>query len=77
MYFVFYGHLTPDNWSDPEPPQWKLELLDSSEQVLALRAEWETDYPHTECRECVFRIIRGEERYLKPIEIVKSWELKE
>ena len=75
-YFVIYGHYTESNYN--EPPQYEIEAFDTKEEVLKLHAEWlnpENYGDHEYCSECIFKVIKGTELSLKPVEKVVKYEL--
>lgn len=76
-YYVFYGHVTADNYDQPD--HHEVLTFDTEGEVLKLHGDWlnpENYGNHDDCSNCVFRVFHGDELKLKAVQKVTQYELQ-
>jgi hypothetical protein len=73
MFYIYHGYCSPDNYDASDGPTYKLKEVQSPEEVVAFRLEFQEDL-HDECNNIFFRVFEGKERFLQPKQVVQSYE---
>ena len=74
MYYIYSGYVSPDNYDNSEGPSYTIEECHTQEAVIEAKKAFEEDI-HDECSYVIFRVFEGDEKKLKPKEIITEWEI--
>jgi hypothetical protein len=75
MFFIYYGYVSPDHYDASECPTYQIKECSTTEEVVDFRKEFDEDYLHDECKNIIFRVFEGKERFLQPKKVVETYEL--
>lgn len=76
MYFIYHGYVSADNYDPSERSTYKLTVKETEAEVIAHHKEFLEDL-HDECCNEIYRIIKGDELLLKPVQIVTDYKLSD
>jgi hypothetical protein len=74
MFYVYYGYVSPDNCDTSDGPTYLLEEFNTEEEVIAFKEEFEENL-NDETSHVIFRVIKGKELSVEPVEKVTTWKL--
>jgi len=74
MYYVYYGYVSPDNYDSSNGPTYEIKEIESKAGVIEFKKEFDEEM-HDECANIIFRVFKGRECHLEPIEVVKDYKL--
>lgn len=74
MYFIYHGYVSPDNYDSSEHPTYQLTVKQTESEVIAHHKEF-LENLHDECCNEIYRVIKGDELLLKPMQTVTDYKL--
>lgn len=75
MFFVYYGYVGPDNYDASEGPIYKLTACATEQEVIELKKELDAEFDPSTDSNVIFKVIEGEERTLKPEQVIVDYKL--
>lgn len=74
MFIIYSGYSSPDRCTDNDEAVCDLDLVNTEEEVIAHKKEFDEQI-YDECRDITYRIFKGTEYFLKPIEKITKHKL--
>ncbi len=75
MFFVYCGYVSPDHCDSSYSPTYKLLSFNNEQEVLKYKVEFDENI-NSDCDNVIFRVFKGTELNLKPVEKVTEWKLE-
>lgn len=74
MFYVYHGYVSPDNYDASNGPTYVLDEFSTEEEVIAFKEEFDSNL-NDETSNVIFRVIKGKELSVEPVEKVTTWKL--
>ena len=74
MWYIYSGYVSPDNYDSSEMPCYTIEEFKTEDEVLDFKMEFDEGIDK-ECSHIIFRIFKGEEKKLEPVEVITKYNI--